>query len=247
MDTQRKIMTIDIGNTAVKVAVFRGEHLLQSVVGVGVGLEAIDSMAMSHSVRGICYCCVGSDRIGIAEHIRGDGLPVLSLAPDTPLPIEVCYGSRATLGADRVAAAVGVAAPGENMLVVDAGTAVTCDLVADCRFIGGNISPGLKLRFNSLHDFTSRLPLVSHEGELPDFGHDTATAIRAGVVNGLVSELVCSFRLARHDYDNVKMMLTGGDAAILSPLLAARGVDVVRDSEVVGRGLVRIFNYNFKV
>jgi len=237
-------MTIDIGNTAIKVAVFEGERLLHSVVGIGNAPDAIDALVMFHSVDGVCYCCVGSDSPGVADHLRATGLPLLSLGPDTRLPIEVCYGSRTTLGADRVAAAVGVAAPGENVLVVDAGTAVTCDLVADCRFLGGNISPGLKLRFHSLHDFTSRLPLVFPEGELPSFGYDTTTAIRAGVMNGLVSELTGALEMACQKYDDVKMVLTGGDAAILYPLLAERGVVVVRDSEAVGRGLVRIFNYN---
>ena len=132
----------------------------------------------------------------------------------------------------------------EAVLVVDAGTAVTCDLVADRRFLGGNISPGLKLRFHSLHEFTSRLPLVSPDGELPVFGHDTQTAIRAGVMNGLVWELAGAFETARSEYKNIKMVITGGDAAILAPLLAEHGIEAVADSETVGRGLVRIFNYN---
>jgi type III pantothenate kinase len=241
---ERTILTIDFGNTAMKAAVFEGERLVQSVVGTGSTHEAVDALQTFHSVEGICYCCVGADRENLLEHLRHTGLPMVALGPETPLPIEVCYGSRATLGADRLAAAVGVAGEEEAVLVVDAGTAVTCDLVADRRFLGGNISPGLKLRFHSLHEFTSRLPLVSPDGELPVFGHDTQTAIRAGVMNGLVWELAGAFETARSEYKNIKMVITGGDAAILAPLLAEHGIEAVADSETVGRGLVRIFNYN---
>jgi type III pantothenate kinase len=139
---------------------------------------------------------------------------------------------------------VGVASPGEAVLVADAGTAVTVDLVADGHFRGGNISPGLKLRFRSLNAFTSRLPLVGAEGELPVWGHDTTTAIRAGVVRGLVAELRAAFEAAAAGHDALRMTLTGGDAEILAPLLSQAGVPVSVDSQAVGRGLVRIFEYN---
>lgn len=243
-DRMRTIMTVDIGNTAMKCAVFEGERLVRSVVCTEGGSDALFTLLGAGSVDGVSYCCVGEDCAGVAECLRRCGLPFMALGPETRLPVEVCYDSRRTLGVDRVAAAVGVAEPGETRLVVDAGTAVTVDFVSDMRFLGGNISPGLRLRFRSLHEFTSRLPLVSPEGDLPLFGRNTQTAIRAGVVRGLVSELADIFAAARFNYENIKMVLTGGDAAILFPLLVARGIDVVADSEAVGRGLVRIFNYN---
>lgn len=245
MDGRRTVMTIDIGNTAMKVGVYEGDRLLQSVVGLGADPAVIDAMLTFNTVDGAAYCCVGRDEGDIARRLREDhSLKVVELNADTPLPIGVDYGSRSTLGADRVAAAVGASDSGRPVLVVDAGTAVTIDLVAGDRFRGGNISPGLKLRFRSLNAFTSRLPLVDPDGELPVFGHDTVTAIRSGVVRGLIGELAEAYRAARADYDDLKMILTGGDAGILQPLLEARGVHVTVDPEVVGRGLVRIFNYN---
>lgn len=241
----RTILTIDIGNTAMKACVYEDERLVQSVVGPGADPAAVDTLLAFNTVDGAAYCCVGRDDRGIACRLRGEhALPVVEVKADTPLPIGVDYGSRQTLGADRVAAAVGAFEPDSPALVVDAGTAVTIDLVADGRFRGGNISPGLRLRFRSLNAFTSRLPLVGPEGEIPEFGHDTLTAIRAGVVRGLVGELAEAYLTARSNYDDLKMILTGGDAGILQPMLAARGVPVTVDAEVVGRGLVRIFNYN---
>lgn len=242
---QRQIMTIDIGNTAMKVSVFEGETLVRSLAGPADSLEAVDAMMTFSSVDGIIYCCVGSDRAGVAEALAEADVPVLMLTPDTPLPVEVEYCTRPTLGLDRVAAAAGVAAVGERHLVVDAGTAVTIDLVDGLRFKGGNISPGLRLRFRSLNAFTSRLPLVSPDGELPMFGYDTDTAIRSGVVRGLVAELTAAWQEAERRYGEITMILAGGDAALLSPMLRDKGVRLEVDSEAVGRGLVRIFNHNY--
>lgn len=243
MDTTT-ILTVDIGNTALKAAVYEEGRLVQSVVSRVVSAEVPEMLMTCNSCDGIAYCCVGEDTGGVERSLRESGLPFLRLGADTPLPIAVDYDSRATLGVDRVAAAVGVACADEAVLVADAGTAVTIDLVADGHFVGGNISPGLKLRFRSLNAFTSRLPLVGPDGELPMWGHDTPTAIRAGVVRGLVAELAAAWRAAAEGRKGLRMVLTGGDAAILAPLLADEGVPVEVDSQAVGRGLVRIFNYN---
>lgn len=245
MNRSGRVLTVDIGNTSVKVGVFEGERLVRSVVGFSSGREAVSTMLTLNSVDGAAYCCVGDDSDDILGMMRDEfGMNVVALTPETRLPIRIEYGSRDTLGADRVAAAVGAARSDGAVLVVDAGTAVTSDIVADGVFAGGNISPGLKLRFRSLHEFTSRLPLVSPEGELDSFGHDTVTAIRAGVVNGLLSQLADDFNRASLEYDNLSMVLTGGDASFIAPMLESRGIPVVTDPETVGRGLVRIYNYN---
>ncbi|MDE7181247.1 MAG: type III pantothenate kinase [Muribaculaceae bacterium] len=250
MSEPRTILTVDIGNTALKVCVFEGDHLIQSSVGIipdmaGV-LEAVGAMLTFNSADGAAICSVGADPAPLVELLAGEyELPVVALNPETPLPVEVRYGTRTTLGADRVAAAVGVSSPDCPVLVVDAGTAVTADLVAGECFLGGNISPGLKLRFRSLADYTSRLPLVTPDGATPDFGHDTVTAIRSGVVRGLVAEIACDVERARKISDNLKIVLTGGDASFLAPLLREHNVEADIDNEAVGRGLVRIFNYNY--
>lgn len=245
MSESRRILTIDIGNTAMKVGVYHGERLVHSVVCSQSDAEPVRSMLTLNSVDGVSYCCVGKDMAGIYEELcdESDIVPLVALTAETPLPIEVEY-DRDLLGVDRVAAAVG-ALSDLPTLVVDAGTAVTTDLVADGKFLGGNISPGLKLRFRSLNEYTSRLPLVDPCGSLPQLGNDTVTAIRAGVIHGLVAEIADIYNKLRINYKNVKMILTGGDADFLAPLLQARGVDLIVDHATVGRGLVRIFNYNY--
>lgn len=246
------ILAIDIGNTAMKLSVFEDGRLIQSAAGHPGSaedvVEAVGTMLTFNSADGLVWCSVGKDFPGVPEMLHAEhSLRVVELTPATPLPIDVSYGTRDTLGADRLAAAVGVADPARPVLVVDAGTAVTSDIVADGRFEGGNISPGLALRFKMLASHTSRLPLVEAAGELPAFGHDTETAIRAGVVGGLVAELADNYRKASALYPEPRMILTGGDAPFLAPLLRAGGIEVDLEPEAVGLGLVRIFNYNYKL
>lgn len=237
------IMTIDIGNTAMKVSVFDGNNLVQSVAGPPDSVDAVEALLTFYSIDAIVYCCVGQDNGKIAERLQKGDISFFKLEHDTKLPIEICYKSRPTLGLDRVAAAVGVSTLQEPVLVVDAGTAVTCDMVADNKFLGGNISPGLRLRFRSLNSFTSRLPLVSPNGDIPEFGYDTDTAIRAGVMNGLVAELEMAWKMSQKKYPRLKMILSGGDASLLAPILKARGVSLEIDTAIVGKGLVGIYNY----
>lgn len=226
-----------------KVAVFEGEAMVASLSAPCADPEPVRTLLTFHHVEGIAYCCVGNDHAGIAATIKEEReIPFLELTAETPLPIRVDY-PRQTIGADRIAAAVGVC-EAFPVLVVDAGTAVTSDLVADGAFLGGNIAPGLALRFRSLNDYTSRLPLLDAEGKIPLLGHDTETAIRSGVAGGLARETEMLFRLLLPDYPALRLVLTGGDADILASLLELRGLPLSTDHQAVGRGLVRIFNHN---
>lgn len=240
-----RVLTIDIGNTAVKGSVFEKGELLDSVLletRVAAGLAELAAM---YKPGGAICCCVGQDADEFIKDCgRLLGMNVESLTHDTPLPIRVEYATPRTLGLDRIAAAAGAALVADNALVVDAGTAITLDIVSDNTFLGGNISPGLRLRFHSLNRFTSCLPLVSPAGDVPAFGYDTQTAIRSGVVNGIVAEIKSAYESASSRYPGLRLLLAGGDAGYLSPLLEMKGLRPERASGLVGRGLERIFLFN---
>ncbi len=240
-----RILTIDIGNTAVKGSVFEDGKLLESILLETRDAEAIGILARRHSPDGAICCCVGQDADDfVAEMETETGLEVMQLTHDTPLPIDVKYATPGTLGLDRIAAAAGASLIADNAIVVDAGTAITLDIVCGNTFSGGNISPGMRLRFRSLNHYTSRLPLVPPAGSLPSFGYDTETAIRSGVVNGIVAEIASAWRAACAEYPGMHLLLTGGDADFLAPLLREKGVELRQVSSLVGLGLERIFRYN---
>ena len=136
-----------------------------------------------------------------------------------------------TVGIDRLLgafAAVRLTGSG-SVISIDAGSAVTVDLVREGRFAGGAILPGIRLQFSVLSQATDRLPPVSGSDEGDDAdpaerlevpGKDTISAIRSGVLLGIAGAID---RLISHYTETsdrpLPVVFTGGDAAILQPLL----------------------------
>lgn len=135
----------------------------------------------------------------------------------TPLPIQNKYSTPSTLGTDRLASVVGAYFHDSNKLCpalcIDCGTAITYDFItADGQYLGGNISPGVSMRLRSLHEFTSRLPLVDKDGEIPPIGNSTETAIRSGVITGVRHEIIGYIDTYKVKYPDLNVFFTGGDA-----------------------------------
>jgi len=160
------------------------------------------------------------------------------------LPLDICYQRPETLGRDRIAAAVGACflQPETDLLVIDAGTAVTYELVtAQGVYLGGNISPGMTTRFRALNVFTKRLPIVSEKEDVPLLGTSTETAILAGVVNGMIYEMDGYMDELRKKYPALFVFLTGGHAVYFEKRLKNT---IFAVANLVLIGLNRILEYN---
>lgn len=238
-------LTIDQGNTAAKLALWRGEkleetHIVQSLVPASLA----QFIANHPGIEAAIYCSVASHGTEIMATLNNSLRRAIKLIGNTPLPINIEYGTMGSLGVDRIAAAVGAQAsfPGTPLLVVDAGTAVTYDAVtADGRFIGGNIAPGMNMRLEALHRFTARLPRVKVPRELPTglvFGNNTEAAMILGAIYGIVGAM--SYYKSRLP-ENTKVVMTGGWAGELSRLC---DFDINVDPHLVSKGLNRILIYN---
>lgn len=94
------------------------------------------------------------------------------------------------------------------------------------------------MRLEALHHYTERLPKVEPHGDLPQWGYDTDTAIRSGVINGIVGEITHYRNKLSSD---CKLILTGGAAKAIKPLL---DFPVEIDQQLVTRGLNSILIYN---
>lgn len=246
--TLNRVLTIDQGNSSAKAVLWEEGEPVVALRSEGMTIEDLLPLFERGEMDGCAYCSVRHTDAKFLETLRrmSDGR-LLVLTSSVRLPVEVSYGTRSTLGNDRVAAALGASAlcPGVSALVVDAGTAITIDLIdRDGNFMGGNIAPGMGLRFKSLDMATDQLPLVDGAGRVDFFGHDTESAIRCGVVGGMAGEIADAFSHARLITQCEKIVLTGSDASRLSPLLESRGLPVVVDPNLVGRGLLRIFSCN---
>lgn len=171
---------------------------------------------------------------------------------NTPVPIVNRYDTPQTLGQDRLAAAVGAKSlcSDENLLIIDAGSAITYDFVSDKgEYMGGNIAPGLKMRFTMLQRMTKKLPLVEvEENELiPLFGKNTRDAIAAGVIRGIAYEVKGYMRTLSEKVPHFQTFLTGGNAPyILNNVRTSRtekrDIRVEKNLVLIGLNTILIFN-----
>ena len=212
-------LAIDIGNTKSNLAVFnKGEMVMTSRVEGQFDSE-VKEIFKNYQVTRVIISGVTADYSSLTRLIDSMGVPVITLSHNTDIPFRMTYSSPETLGPDRIA---GIAAAynkfkGKNVLVIDAGTAVTYDfLSAENEYPGGNISPGLSMRFKALNKFTGRLPLVPQGSNFEIIGRSTEEAIRAGVQLGLIFEINEYIRSFKKNYKDLKVIITGGDGRFLS-------------------------------
>ena len=180
----------------------------------------------------------------LVEYLGSNLRNFVFLDETVSLPIKVQYKTPKTLGKDRLAAAVGAnyLQPEKDLLVIDAGTAITYELIdASGSYLGGNISPGMTTRFRALNLFTEKLPLVVEQEYIPLVGTDTETAIQAGVVNGIVCEMDGYIEMLRLKYPNLLVFLTGGHSFYFERRLKN---SIFADINLVLTGLNRILEYN---
>ena len=238
-------LVIDIGNTVAKLAAFGDDGGLAEVAyDSNRTLERLPEFCGRHRFGRAILATVIDLEPAAEARLAALPFPLLRLDADTPVPVENLYETPRTLGYDRLAAVVGACetCPGRDILVVDAGTCITYEFLdARGRYHGGNISPGLQMRFKALHHFTGRLPLVSAEGRDVEMGKDTETAIRAGVLCGIEHEIEGYIRSLKHKYPELLVFLTGGDDFSFDTNLKSI---IFADRFLVLKGLNRILSYN---
>ena len=244
---RRRFLAVEQGNSLLKLTLFEGGEPCEAGRFSADSVEDVFGMVECWKPECGAFCSVGRIDPRMLESLRlalGGRLLVLSHA--TKLPIGIDYSTPSTLGLDRIALAAGAAElyAGETVMVVDAGTAVTLDVVDSApAFRGGRITAGMRLRFEALHERTSALPLVGAEGALPVAGKSTVTAIRSGVVCGLSDEITETFRQYKEQFGCTRLVLTGGDAAKLSDCINSR-IPADHVPDLMARGLQYIYNYN---
>ena len=239
-------LVIDLGNTYSKIAVCDGTEIIESVITEKISNKEIGYFISGYkNLKGAIISSVVNHSRELIDYLDGSFDTFLELTSTTPLPLVNLYKTPETLGYDRIAAVTGAHTifPGKNVLVIDAGTAITFDMVtAAGEYIGGNISPGLHMRFKALHKFTSRLPHLSPEEDAVKLlGKTTDEAIVSGVVNGLTYEIKGYISAISEKYKNLRVVLTGGDANSFDKRLK-NSIFVVSHLNLIG--LNRILDYN---
>jgi len=238
-------LIIDQGNTLCKIVCIEpnGNIAFSSVIET-LTTEKLRELLKTHQPENGILASVKEFDTALIEILKTALKTFVVLGPDTPLPIRNGYATPETLGFDRLAAAIGAWSlqPGKPLLVIDLGTAVTYDFVSeDGTFTGGNIAPGVRTRLKSLNDHTSNLPLVEPASAFDLLGNSTESAIRSGVLQGILFEITGYIETLTQLHPGLFAFLTGGDLIYFDGKLK-NGIFV--DANLVSTGLNRILRHN---
>lgn len=211
-------LVIDIGNTRSKYAFFQEDRLVKVAYRLDSILEDIGVWKEKGEKVRVFLTGSGCIDSGIRLAIKEQADYWLEASPALEVPLKIGYLTPETLGFDRIAICVGAKSyyPEVPLLVIDSGTCITYNYVsADGVFLGGNISPGLEMRFSGLHRFTARLPLVAPAEAYGGAGQSTEEAIRNGVMLGILFEIQQYIECFLGQNRNGRVLLTGGNAHFL--------------------------------
>ncbi|MCD0464013.1 type III pantothenate kinase [Flavobacterium sp. ENC] len=217
------ILTVDVGNTRIKAAVFEGSTVVENFVFEKNELEKKIKKILKkfQNCSDLVVASVGNIEKQSFLAFEKE-LNIHFLTHEDIFPFTNQYSTPKTLGIDRMVLAAGATLqfPKQNRLVIDAGTCITYDFIDEKdNYLGGAISPGLRLRYEALHNFTARLPLLTLEVPEHYIGNSTKEAIHSGVVNGFVYEIDGFIDEYRANFSNFIIILTGGDADFLAKRL----------------------------
>ena len=207
------ILTIDIGNTRAKYAVFCNEDIIETGVFNPYNNDLMDITSKYPQIKKGILSSVGGK---IEECLRQlKNIEIITLSAETPLPFELAYKNKEQIGSDRlvaVAAAMEVK-PNQNNLIIDIGTCITYDiLTSDNKHFCGPISPGINLRFKAMNDYTEKLPLCKPSNdEVKTICSSTEECLHAGVIGSISFEIEGFINIYSNIFKNLNVFIIGGD------------------------------------
>ena len=239
-------LVIDIGNTLSKIAVFDGTDIVE--------LNTINKISVDYfhnllgnllDIQSSIIAHVADIDVKIINYLASD-LNLIVLNETTPLPFINKYETPSSLGYDRIAAVAEASSifPNDNVLVIDAGSCITYDFITSGKeYMGGGISPGLKMRFSALNTFTGKLPLINSypEKSVKLIGTDTKKSILSGVQNGILHEVDGIIDAYKTLFPDLKIVLSGGDYKYFDKTLKN---NIFATPNIVLMGLNRILDFN---
>jgi len=239
-------LIFDIGNSQIKFGIYENQTLLlhQNFKEEDIATKLAMMLKEYKSPVKAIISSVKDIPKELFIELKNINTELIILNKNTKIPIKNLYQNPETLGKDRIAAAIGAnfLFPNTNILVIDAGTAITYDIITEKgEYLGGNISPGLMMRYKALNKFTGKLPLVEPNLNVPLYGKNTYEAIEAGVQNGILFEMDAFIKVISQKFSNLKVIITGGDAFYFENKLKK---SIFAEPNLVLLGLNSILEYN---
>ena len=253
------ILTLDIGNTNIKTAVFDGEKMVEywrlktdiaatsDEVGIaltdlfrhkGRPLDCIEGIIMSSVVPSINFTI---------EHMCRDYFQMdpMHVVPGVKTGINIKYENPRELGSDRIANAMAAySLYGGPCIFIDFGTATTFGVVsAKGEFIGGAICPGLKISMEALVSGAAKLPRIEIIKPESVIGRNTVTNMQSGIFYGYVGQInhIVAKMKEELGQPEARVIATGGLARLIAT--DTNAIDVI-DGSLTLKGLRMIYERN---
>ena len=236
-------LCFDFGNTRLKCGVFKNDELVEVFALADSNKLTIEELLKKYSPEKTILSSVIDHNIEI-ENILNEKTTFHKLSSKTILPFTTPVGKPETIGADRLALAAAAVYfyKGKNNLVIGLGSCVTYNFINKYNsFVGGSISPGMEMRFKSLNAFTAKLPLVKADWNFPLMGYDTNTNILSGVLLGMANEIDGIINNYKEKFNNINVLLTGGDVFYFAPHLKSR---IFTEPDLIFKGLFALSKTN---
>jgi type III pantothenate kinase len=239
----KKTLCFDFGNTRLKCGIFEKDVFIEEIILPDSDIATIESLLQKYQPQNSILSSVIQHNEAI-ELVLSEKTRFHKLSHLTTLNFSAAVGKPESIGADRLAliAAAVHFYPGKNNLVIGLGTCITYNFINQYnQFMGGAISPGMELRFKSMHDYTALLPLVKKEWNFPVIAYDTKTNMQSGVIAGITFEIDGFIDYYAERYGNFNVVLTGGDSAYFAGQLKNK---IFADLNFLFKGLYAISEVN---
>lgn len=236
-------LAFDFGNTRKKVAVFDGDVYQEEISLENDDVTTIQNLVKKYSPAASILSSVVQHNKEI-EKVLADVSKFHLISPTTKLNFTSPVGKPETIGADRLCLIAAAARffPGKNNLVIALGSCITYNFMnQQAEFLGGGISPGMDMRFKSMHEHTALLPLVSSSWNIPLIGYDTKTNLQSGVLNGMAGEIAYTTDLYAKKFSNFNAVLTGGNSTYFATVLKNK---IFADYNFLFKGLYALSELN---
>jgi type III pantothenate kinase len=252
------ILVMDIGNSAAKVGLWDGTNVVRAgrltdpgaladFLG-GAHVQASGAVSVVPAHNAAWDAAVHSAVDHEASSAAGSGA-LRFFDHRSEWPVRIGYRTPETLGTDRIAAAVGGwldpdRPPGTTTVVVDAGTALTFEIITpDGGYPGGIIAPGPELLRRALNEGTAQLPLVPLESPPDTVGGSTVEAMQSGIMLGFQALVEGLLRDLDARHGPLYVVATGGWADWLAARVS--GIDRVRPHLVL-RGVAEMMDFQIR-
>ena len=211
-------LVIDIGNTAVKVYLFKNNVIIKrEVLSENALIQYLKLIAIDDIRNIICSSVTKSYKDQLSKIFKNSNYFDFS-DNNLKIPFTNNYETKKSLGQDRIGliSSAVLKFQDQNSLVIDMGTCITYDFIDSQNiYHGGAISPGIRMRYSSFSNYTSNLPLLKFQDITKIIGANTEESLHIGINNGIVGEINQYINSLKKSHSRFNVIITGGDSIFL--------------------------------